>query len=247
MVRHKRHWWAALDHEFAPDGICDDETYDRLPPLPEQLFTGDLGWLTAEEAGLGTGYMEPDPAATRTLDVVHRQLVRSGLALPNSFVTFMSSQHLQRRVPSSTGNGWQLSPLIPSPAEKYGFLMRFMHDQQGCWYYYLYLAQDGSCPVLGSIELLTPEDDGDTPHWTVDEFLESVVWTAPSFEHFLYRYWVENVILVHTIAEKRPVDSLPAAAREYVKLLQTPDRPHLDVHPAPLTPWADHPNQLTLW
>jgi hypothetical protein len=111
--------------------------------------------LTAGAAGPDAYYMEACPARRRDLYPIDLRLARSGLALPPSFVTFMTSAELQRRVPSSTSNGWQMSGLAPSPAEEHGFLLEFMHDQQGCWFYYLYLAADGSCPVLGSIESFT--------------------------------------------------------------------------------------------
>ena len=250
VVRFKRQWWAALDYEFTPGGFCDDETYDRLPPLPVHMFTGDFGWLTARAAGADAYYMEPGPVPKHALYLVDRRLARSGLAFPASFVTFMSSAELQRRVPSGTCNGWEMSGLAPSPVEEHGFLLRFMHDQQGCWFYYLYLAGDGSCPVLGSAELFTPEEEEDREEalaFSPTDFMESATWMAPDFEQFIYRYWVENVVWYHVVDQKRPVSDLPLLAQEYVKLLQTPDRPPLDAWPAPLHWSSDNPDQLKLW
>jgi hypothetical protein len=248
VVRFKRNWWAALDYEFTPYGYCDDETYDRLPPLPEHLFTGDFAWLTAQAAGADAYYMEPGPMTRPALHLADRQLARAGLALPTSFVTFMSSAELRRRVPSGTRNGWELSNLAPSPAQDQGFLLRFMHDQQGCWFFYLYLAPDGSSPVLGSIDLFTPEQDGDDDRTlTAAEFMKSATWMAPDFEQFLYRYWVDNVVWHHAVNQNRPVSDLPLLAQQYVKLLHTPDRPPLDVWPPPLQWSNDSPDQLKLW
>jgi hypothetical protein len=250
VFRFKRHWWAALDYGFTPGGFCDDETYDRLPPLPDHLLTGDFRWLTAGAAGPDAYYMEACPAPKRDLYPIDLRLARSGLALPPPFVTFMSSAELQRRVPSGTGNGWQMSGLAPSPAEEHGFLLRFMHDQQGCWFFYLYLAADGSCPVLGSAEPFIPEDEQDRPEGlalTATEFMDSATWMAPDFEQFIYRYWVDNVVWYHTVHHERHVTDLPLPAQEYVKLLQTPDLPPLDVWPAPLQWASDHPDQAKLW
>lgn len=250
-MRFERHWWAALDHDFTPHGFCEDDTYDRLPPLPVHLFGGDLGWLDAEAAGPDAYYMTPHPVPRAALELLDRRLAGSGVRLPASFMTFMGSAELQRRVPSATSNGWWLSDPEPSPAEKYGFLLRFMHDQQGCYYFYLYLAEDGSAPVLGSESLFTPgdqedEDDGEAP-LTSSEFVEYAQWLAPDFEQFLYRYWVENVIWHRTVYQEGPAAELPPLARDYLRLLQDPDRPDLNQRPAPLSPWADHPNQLRLW
>jgi hypothetical protein len=242
VLRFRREWWAAINYDFAPDGRpCDDETYDRLPPLPEHLFTGDFGWLTPQAAGPHAYYMKPNPVSKTMLQVLDRRLARSGGALPASFVTFMSSADLQGRMPSTTGNGWEMSDLAPSPVEEHGFLLRFMHDQ-GCWYRYLYLAPDGTCSVLGSGDLFTPEDEDDEiREWTPRDFLASATWEAPDFEHFAYRYWVENVIGSH------PGGELPAPAQTYVRLLQTPGRPPLGIWPTPLRWTGDGPDQAMLW
>jgi hypothetical protein len=246
VLRFERLWWAAVDHDFTPHGVCDDETYDRLPAVPEQLFTGDFRWLSAEAAGPDAYYMQPNPVPPAALQLLNRRLSRCGVLLPASFVTFVSSSLLQGRIPSSTCNGWEMSDPAPSPVEKYGFLLRFMHDQQGCWFFYLYLAEDGSCPVLGSEELFTPEVDEDRT-FTARDFMESARWLAPNFEEFVYRYWVENVIWHQTIYKQRPVGVLPALAQEYASLLKVPGRPPLNSWPVPLSPWGDHPDQLTLW
>ena len=121
-------------------------------------------------------------------------------------------------------------------------------DQQGCFFFYLYLAADGSCPVVGSVDLFTAEEEEEEDlDLTAREFAASASWLAPDFEQFIYRYWVENVIWFHLINNERPVADLPLPAQEYVKLLQTPDRPVLDARPAPLRWSSDNPNQLDLW
>ncbi|SNS95928.1 hypothetical protein [Actinoplanes regularis] len=248
MLRFERYWWAALDHEFTASGFCDDESYDRLPPLPEHMFSGNFGWLVGGAAGADACYMEPGPISRPALYAVERRLARSGLALPTSFITFMTSAELQRSIPSCTSNGWRISPLTPSPVEEHGFLLRFMHDQQGCAFFYLYLAADGSCPVLGSIDLFTPEDEkDDNLELAPQDFAASATWMAPDFEQFIYRYWVENVIWHHVVNQERPMADLPLPAQEYVQLLRTPDRPALDVWPTPLQWSSDNPDQLKLW
>jgi hypothetical protein len=247
VMSFRRHWWAALDHEFTPHGFCDDETYDRLPRPPEHLFTGEFGWLTARAAGADAYYMEPNPVPAATMQLLSRRLSRAGVTLPASFVTFMSSAELQQRVPSSTGNDWELSNPAPSPVEQYGSLLQFMHNLD-CWYFYLYLAEDGSCPVLGSAELFTPEaDDDEDRHFTPAKFMETAFWLAPDFEQFVYRYWVENVIWHHTIYQQRPTGGLPPLAQDYLTLLHNPDRSALGIRPTPLSSWLDHPGQLGLW
>jgi len=247
MLRLKRHWWAALEYEFAVDGVCDDQTYDCLPQLPAHLFTGDFAWLMAGAAGPGADYTEPGVVSRPAMYEVDHRLARSGLHLPASFVTFMTSAALQQRIPSCTNNGWRMSEPLPSPFEEHGRLLRFMHDSQGCSYHYLYLAADGTCPVLGSSELFLPQPGEDLRPGSPVEYLETTFWMAPDFEQFLYRYWVDNVIWYHVVYQERPISELPPLALDYFTLLQDPDRPPLDIWPKPLSWTADNPDQLRLW
>ncbi|MBB3101443.1 hypothetical protein FHR83_009172 [Actinoplanes campanulatus] len=247
----KRHWSAAWEYDFAAHGVCDDETYSRLPRLPEHLFTGDFGWLTADAAGADAAcYMQPGAVPRLAMREVEHRLAREGLYLPPSFVTFMTDTALQQRVPSRTDDVWRMSDPAPSPFEEDGRLLEFMHDSQGNWYTYLYLAADGSCPVLGSYGMATPErgeEPEELPRESPVEYLGITFWMAPDFEQFLYRYWVDSVIWLHLVHQKRPTSELPPRALEYLTLLQDPDRPPLDTWPAPMT-WArNNPNQLRLW
>jgi hypothetical protein len=250
VLRLRRQWWAAWDYDFAPHGVCDDETYSRLPQLPEHLFNGDLGWLSSHAAGADAYYMEPCVVPRLAMREVEHRLAHSGLYLPSAFVSFMTNPALQQRIPSCNGSGWQMSEPAPSPFEEHGRLVRFGHDSQGCWYVYLYLAADGSCPVVGSSELFTPE--GDEPLWELSrespvEFLGTTFWVAPDFEQFLYRYWVDNVIWFHLVDQHRPAADLPPLALEYFTQLQNPERAPLDIWPAPLSWTRNDPSQLQLW
>ncbi|WP_133871919.1 hypothetical protein [Paractinoplanes brasiliensis] len=250
VVRLQRHWSTVLEHGFTADGTCNDETYGRLPPLPEHLFTGDFDWLTAGAAGPDAPYMQPYAVPKPAMYELDDRLARYGLYLPASFVTFMTSTTLPQRIPSPF-DAWQMSGPALSPVEEHGRLLRFMSDAQGAnWESYLYLAADGTCPVLGSTGLPTPEIDEEPeghPPCTPAEFAEDIYWLAPDFEQFLYRYWVENVIWSHLVDQERPAAELPPLARNYFALLQDVDRPPLDVWPAPLTWLMRNPDQLELW
>jgi hypothetical protein len=244
VLRFRRYWWAALDHEFTPHGFCDDETYDRLPRLPEHLFTGDFGWLTVRAAGTAASYMEPNPVPAATMRFFNRRLSRSGVPLPASFVTFMSSAELQRRVPSSTGDDWELSNPAPSPVEQYGSLLQFMHNLD-CWYFYLYLAEDGSCPVLGSAELFTPEtDDDEDRYFTPAEFMETAFWLAPDFEQFVYPLLGRERHLAPHHLPTAP-DRRPAPARAGLPHTASKSRPSRPRHPARPVVLAARPSRPT--
>jgi hypothetical protein len=88
--------------------------------------------------------------------------------------------------------------------------VQFLFDNQGSGYWYLYLASDGTSYVVASY-------GGDDDFYGVQcfspaGFLHDSFWAAPSFEHFLYRHWIEMVAyyqleLLRTLRE----DLLPEA------------------------------------
>ncbi|WP_433536680.1 hypothetical protein ACQPZK_02200 [Micromonospora sp. CA-249363] len=194
MVRFSRSWEATGQGPYGLGEVYDDEAYGKLPPLPERLFTGTFDWLTPEAAGPGPYYMAPNPVRVDGPDAFNRRLARHGLALPAAFALFMASSCLQKSVPSSTAGEWEISPrLVASPIGDHAFFVRFMKDQQGCGYWYLYLGLDGSSPVVASASSYEPADDDEAPRIASASFLADVQRLAPSFEHFVYRYWIENV------------------------------------------------------
>ena len=74
-----------------------------------------------------------------------------------------------------------------------GYLVRFLADQQGCAFWYLYTNKDGSdhC-VVSSCERF----DGDEMEYEMDELKETdFQFWAESFEAFILRFWLENEIL----------------------------------------------------
>jgi hypothetical protein len=71
--------------------------------------------------------------------------------------------------------------------------MRFLHDQQDCLIWHLYLSPNGDECVLVSGAYLDQVFTGEE-----DITEEQAIWQtrvcAPSFEAFLYRFWLENVL-----------------------------------------------------
>lgn len=77
-----------------------------------------------------------------------------GLTLPPGFLKFVTNKELMDRVPSTTANFFEISPLRKMPAAldcgAGGYLMRIYSDQLGCEYWDLYLdpGEDGAHCVL---------------------------------------------------------------------------------------------------
>jgi hypothetical protein len=253
-VRFARGWYEVGLGPYRPDRVCDDDTYGQLPRLPEHLFTGDFQWLTAEAAGPEAFYMEPNPVTSHDLDTLNLRLARDGLVLPAAFATFMSNDVLQGSVPSFSADEWAVSRRpVASPIEEHARLLQFMNNQQGYGWWYLYLGSDGSSPVIGSDELLEPTDDDGPDDRFVAIFMERMTWLAPSFEEFVYRYWIENVAWFQIHEQKRPWQDLSPSVRTYLDHYRTPQRGTLDVWPTPIPPEAirempvDDPAQGRLW
>ncbi|MET8083985.1 hypothetical protein [Micromonospora sp. NPDC005237] len=229
-----RAWEATAPGPYGLGEVYDDVTYGKLPPLPERLFTGTFDWLTPKAAGTGSYYMAPNPVRVDGLDAFNRRLARHGLALPAAFVVFMASSRLQSSVPSCLACEWEISPrLVASPIEDHAFMVRFMNDQQGCGYWYLYLGSDGSSPVVCSASSYEPADGDEPLKMDPASFLADVQWTAPGFEHFVYRYWVENVAWFELVSQKRDLLDLSPVVRRYVDHLRVPAAAPLDCWPTP--------------
>ncbi|MCC9312343.1 hypothetical protein LN042_35700 [Kitasatospora sp. RB6PN24] len=168
--------------------------YDTLPPLDEKQFTGAFQWLG------DPGDFNVEQAAK--LGRLEERLAAEGLALPEDFVTFHVSSDLQGSLDavSVTGCWSSLSEPLPSPVEPGAFLVRFFRDQQDCVLWYLYLRPSGEVFVVNSYldyeyEYEARDSEDCEPQSDLDDLAAQtaeILWCAPSFENFAYRFWLEN-------------------------------------------------------
>jgi len=85
-------------------------------------------------------------------------------------------------------------------------VLRFLHDQQDCVMWHLYLAPPSDECVLASrtyLDLVYTNPD-EVGHITEAEAVEQTWVCAPSFEAFLYRFWMENMIWFN-LSERKPL------------------------------------------
>ncbi|MFD9410139.1 hypothetical protein ACFWBN_24440 [Streptomyces sp. NPDC059989] len=170
--------------------------YATLPPLDEKRFTGAFQWL-----GDAGGCVAEQTAKLRLLE---EKLAIEGLALPEDFVTFYSSSSLRESLDavSVTGCWSSLSGPLPSPVEPGAFLVRFFRDQQDCVLWYLYLRPSGEVFVVNShldyeYEYEARDSEDCQPESNLDDLAAQkagILWCAPSFEGFAYRFWLENCL-----------------------------------------------------
>ena len=210
-------WWGiGLENvglgQVRPDiGTYGRYDFDRLPPIPFEM-RDDFDWF-ASAPEHGEQSIGEEKAATNA-EAIPRLLeasARLGVKLPAAFVRFMGSPALHQRVRSNTDCFLDLCPEpIRSPIGS-GYLIRFLADSQGCIFWYLYLAPDGSdhavvsSPGFYGTEAEQWEEDPPDP--------PAIVYAAESFEAFICRFWLENEIWFAEW-QKTP---MPAIGRDYIK------------------------------
>lgn len=184
--------------------------YAALPPLPSVELVGSLAWLPALGAGrCPIGYDEEyGPSSLASLPGLQAQAHRMGLAIPELLVRFVTTPALYERIHSATGCFLEFSAsIIDDPSGARGGLLRFLNDSQGCACWYVYMTPSGDHCVLASYEWRDgPEDEAaalDATHYFC---------CAPDFEHFLYRFWLEDEIWAR-VTRNEP---LPAEQYEYL-------------------------------
>ena len=189
--------WMGTD---LPGGRACDGTYcffeyDSLPSLDESLFRGEFQWLPPLESGLQTvveiHQQTPPDKLKVQLDHLMAKAGEMGLILPTAFLALMSDPQRRDQIPSCTACYFDLpDKIVKSPIGDEAYLIRFLNDQQGVLYWYLYLTPQGQEAVVVS-NLFYDEDLSQIP---LESIRRATAFCASSFEAFLYRYWLENTI-----------------------------------------------------
>jgi hypothetical protein len=211
-------WWSFELPGFRDcDGTYCLFPYETLPPLDERQFRGEFQWLGTldprVEREIGPHRAE-DPGRGRLsarLEALVAEAARLGLALPAAFLRLLGSAALHDRIPSCTACYFELPERItPSPFGDGGWLIRFLNDQQGVLFWYLYLDARGGHGVVVSpmlLDELAAVTNGSGPP------AEAVWFCAPSFEAFVYRFWLENTLWFALTDDLGP---LTPTQREYL-------------------------------
>lgn len=176
---------------------------EDMPPIPIEL-DAELKWLRmygTPRPGRGLDqpdeYVRPLPAAAAI------ELARElGVSLPVSFSRFMTSVELQSMVRSYTDcyfdPGERIGKTVGSLP---GHLLHFLSDSQSCAHWYLHVLVSGDSAVLESDDLycysIENSDWIENPACRleqIDVLNLNFNFCAPSFDEFLFRFWIENEI-----------------------------------------------------
>lgn len=197
-----------------PDMQPSDSPFSNEADIKEipHLIDGTFAWLsktpTHNEWAIGD-YRAGDLPAQ--LDAAMASARKCGLKLPAEFVTFIRTREWHNHLRSVTACYLNLAETVLPFAN--GFLLRFLHDQQDCAFWYLYLNKDGSdhCVVM-SYEYF----DADDMDYEIDELKDTDFHVCEtSFERFMSRFWLENEILFAKYDETDPPDVDPRFLEMY--------------------------------
>ncbi len=139
---------------------------------------------------------------------VTTQAEQLGLVLPATFTRLMAAPELYTRIPTYAGCCFYLdeAQLDPLPGSEDGFVVRFLTDQQDCILWYLYLTRRRDEAVLAVTDpypkapsahlerLSRPDEDGPLTDEQRQAVVANIYACAPSFEVFVYRWWLEATI-----------------------------------------------------
>jgi hypothetical protein len=208
-------WWAFdLGDAHPCDTTYCQFPYESLPPLPP--LDGTLSWL-GQPGWEESPDERPDQRALRQrLSAEARDQVRDlvtqaerlGVTLPQSFIRLMAAPDLHARIPEYAGCWFSLynAQLDPCPGSEDGFVVRFLNDQQDCILWYFYVSRQGDEAALAVVDpypdapgayleqLVRPDEDGPLTDQQRRAVLANTYACAPSFEAFVYRWWLEATI-----------------------------------------------------
>jgi hypothetical protein len=193
------------------------DLYDQLPPIPK--LDGSFNWLTPLPERLDQDmkkYRNP-PEQRGDIQKIITEADKRGIVLPDTFMRFMGSVELQDCIPSCTACTFGLSDeIISCTGNENGSIIRFMADQQDCLLWHLYLTAKGEELVI--VAPIRLDNYSAYNEEMTEQIIKKTYICAPSFEAFLYRFWLENIIWfkLRTNLHNTPFTE---EEQEYLKLL----------------------------
>ncbi|MBL8914762.1 MAG: TIGR02996 domain-containing protein [Archangium sp.] len=206
-------WWGVGLGERETGATYQGFAYAQQPPLPVERFDGSFEWLA--RAPTRTTYREEQEDTLWAPKIA--SLRERGFNVPTAFETLMLNADLQLRVPSCTDNTFLSGKRgdehpLDDPHETF---LTFYTDSQSCvlWGIRLARGDDRYAPVLaGAPEFPEEEPPEGQPYFRFPE----LTFNAPTFETFVYRWWLENTLWFATQFKKRPLNAEEQAYMDHL-------------------------------
>ncbi len=188
--------------------LPEDSPFTNVAELKELPYAvdGSLAWLakTPRHSQWAIGDRSAAKLSSQLASVI-ACATSHGVTLPKQLVAFIGTPALHAHVRSVTACYLDVAEKVLPFAN--GYLIRFLADQQGCVFWYLYANKGGSdhC-VVCSYEYFDAVD----MDYETDEVKETdFQFQAESLEAFLLRFWLENEIQFAKYDAALPPDIAP--------------------------------------
>jgi hypothetical protein len=185
-------------------------SYEELPPIQEHLDDG-FEWLKShpmKERSLAEGrYCDGSIPDLGKLSGIIRQ---NDVQLPKSFITFIESVDLHKRIRSCTDCYLDVADrAVKTKGVCKGSLIHFLSDSQWCLHWYIHADHDSHLVAVSpnAYGFTLPDDDTAAPYNKNEiEIEHEEIWfCAPTFTDFIYRFWLENEIWFALAWDKQPL------------------------------------------
>lgn len=182
-------------------------SYEDLPPIVEKTDP-NFEWLKSQSIqedslfeGCYSDGSQPDLSKLATI------VSEARINPPASFVTFLNSTELHKRVRSCTDCYLDVANYaVKTKGDIQGYLIHFLSDSQWVGHWYIHIDTHGNHFVVTSLNaygFAFEDEKGNPPTAEIDLQTEDIWYCAPSFTAFIYRFWLENEIWFALAKDKR--------------------------------------------
>src|SRR6266487_5506998 len=206
----KTGWWSFELPYYRPHpkrGTYSLFSYEDLPPIVGKSDAG-FEWLKSrpvKEDSLFEGcYSDGSSPDLGKLSGIASQ---ARIDLPESFINFMNSTELHKRIRSCTDCYLDVADYaVKTTGSIEGYLLHFLSDSQWVGHWYIHTDPRGNHFIVTSLHAygFAFEEENGNPAATGINIQEEDIWfCAPSFTEFIYRFWLENEIWFALAKDKR--------------------------------------------
>lgn len=201
-------WWTVLPDSRGRQSTYSPKATDQLPPLPNHLIRSTAWLASLPDVPEDVSITRTDQAERPLTPSVSGWMVNQGIpksVIPGSLSTFIEKPSLLDGIRSVTMCFLDLGNRVVNLDSDAGggWLVHFMSDQQGAIEWLVRIFPTGHHHVVATPALIgydipsEPDEPYPVPDGTLRlEDLASlkVRGCAPSLDHFLVRFWLENEV-----------------------------------------------------
>ena len=191
--------WALSRRDDLKEKYADIPENGIGPDLDYLHLDGSLSWLTPLDDQTGEEwltYCQGPAIGPRYLRKLIGRAKGLHLTLPPAFVRLIGNEELHNRIPSAFAAEFTCGNQFVKCPRKYdrnaaGYILRFLSDQQGCWYANLYLDPMGQhCVFTTGLDVnyadYCEEEEG-------ERLTEVIQMETTSFEEYIYHLWMNEL------------------------------------------------------